>query len=184
MPLWGHTSGTESKPNWLSASEKTNTSAKPHGWELKKVVGSRTLTETLVAWSSSALTTALGAADITDIDWNITAFDKSEGGTLSVKVVFNEAVDVTGTPQLTVVNSVNSNHTLSYASGTGTNELTFTLAIAAANAATDADDVLSIGANAVALNGGTIKDKGTSTASTITSVAGIGTAAGTITVVA
>ena len=184
MPLWGHTSGTESKPNWLSDSDKTNTSAKPHGWELKKVVGSRTLTETLVAWSSSALTTALGAADITDIDWNITAFDKSEGGTLSVKVVFNEAVDVTGTPQLTVVNSVNSNHTLSYASGTGTNELTFTLAIAAANAATDADDVLSIGANAVALNGGTIKDKGTNTASTITHVAGIGTAAGTITVVA
>lgn len=184
MALWGHTSGTESKPNWLSDSDKTNTSAKPHGWELKKVVGSRTLTETLVAWSSSALTTALGAADITDIDWNITAFDKSEGGTLSVKVIFNEAVDVTGTPQLTVVNSVNSNHTLSYASGTGTNELTFTLAIAAANAATDADDVLSIGANPVALNSGTIKDKGTNTASTITSVAGIGTAAGTITVVA
>ncbi len=184
MALWGHTSGTESKPNWLSDADKTNTSAKPHGWELKKVVGSRTLTETLVAWSSSALTTALGAADITDIDCTITAFDKSEGGTLSVKVIFNEAVDVTGTPQLTVVNSVNSDHVLSYASGTGSNELTFTLVIGAANAATDANDVLSIGANAVALNGGTIKDKGTSTVSTITSVAGIGTAAGTITVTA
>ena len=184
MALWGHTSGSESKPNWLSDADKTNTQAKPYGWELKKLVGSRTLTETLVAWSSSGLTTALGAANITDIDWNITAFDKSEGGTLSVKAIFNEAVDVTGTPTLTVANSTNANHTLSYASGTGTNELTFTLAIAAANAATDADDVLSIGANAVALNGGTIKDKGTATASTITSVAGIGTAAGTITVVA
>ena len=186
MALWGHTSGTESKPNWLSDADKTNTSAKPHGWELKKVVGSRTLTETLVAWSSSALTTALGAADITDIDWNITAFDKSEGGTLSVKVIFNEAVDVTGTPQLSVANNGSGRgpHTLSYASGTGSNELTFTLAIAAANAATNAGDVLSIGANAVALNGGTIKDKGTSTVSTITSVAGIGTAAGTITAVA
>ena len=186
MALWGHTSGTESKPNWLSDADKTNTSAKPHGWELKKVVGSRTLTETLVAWSSSALTTALGAADITDIDWNITAFDKSEGGTLSVKVIFNEAVDVTGTPQLSVANNGSGRgpHTLSYASGTGSNELTFTLVIGAANAATNADDVLSIGANAVALNGGTIKDKGTATVSTITSVAGIGTAAGTITVVA
>jgi len=186
MALWGHTSGTESKPNWLSDADKTNTSAKPHGWELKKVVGSRTLTETLVAWSSSALTTALGAADITDIDWNITAFDKSEGGTLSVKVIFNEAVDVTGTPQLSVANNGSGRgpHTLSYASGTGSNELTFTLVIGAANAATNADDVLSIGANAVALNGGTIKDKGTNTASTITSVAGIGTAAGTITVTA
>jgi hypothetical protein len=184
MALWGHTSGSESKPNWLSEAEKTNTQAKPYGWELKKIVGSRTLTETLVAWSSSALTTALGAANITDIDWNITAFDKSAGGTLSVKAIFNEAVDVTVTPQLTVVNDQRANHTLSYASGTGTNELTFTLVIAAANAATDAADVLSIGANAVALNGGTIKDKGTSTVSTITSVAGIGTAAGTITVVA
>ena len=184
MALWGHTSGTESKPNWLSSADKTNTSAKPHGWELKKVVGSRTLTETLVAWSSSALTTALGAADITDIDWNITAFDKSEGVTLSVKAIFNEAVDVTGTPQLTVVNDQRANHVLSYASGTGTNELTFTLVIGAANAATNAGDVLSIGANAVSLNSGTIKDKGTSTVSTITSIAGIGTAAGTITVTA
>ena len=81
MALWGHTSGSESKPNWLTDAEKTNTQAKPYGWELKKIVGSRTLTETLVAWSSSALTTALGAANITDIDWNITAFDKSAGGT-------------------------------------------------------------------------------------------------------
>tara|TARA_B100000902_G_scaffold329271_1_gene325683 strand:- start:57 stop:611 length:555 start_codon:yes stop_codon:yes gene_type:complete len=184
MALWGHTSGTESKPNWLSDAEKTKTQAKPYGWELAKEVGSRTLREVLVAWSSSGLTTALGAADITDIDFNITAFDKSEGGTLSVTVVFNEAVDVTGTPQLTVVNDQRANHTLSYASGTGSNELVFTLAIAAANAATSAGDELSIGANAVALNGGTIKDTGTNTASTITNSGAIGTAAGTITVVA
>ena len=84
MALWGHTSGTESKPNWLSAAEKTNTSAKPYGWELKKIVGSRTLTETLVAWSSSALTTALGAADKTDNDWISTAHDVSAGSTNSV----------------------------------------------------------------------------------------------------
>jgi len=186
MALWGHTSGTESKPNWLSEADKTNTSAKPHGWELKKIVGSRTLTEVLVAWSSSGLTTALGAADITDIDWVSTAWDVSAGGTLSAKVVFNEAVDVTGTPQLSVANNGSGRgpHVLSYASGTGSNELTFSIAYGAANAAIAAGDVLSIGANAVALNGGTIKDKGTSTVSTITSVAGIGTAAGTITVTA
>ena len=182
MAQWGHTSGTESKPNWLSDAEKTNTSAKPHGWELKTVVGSRTRTETLVAMKN--LTTALGAADITDIDWISTAHDVSAGSTLSVKVIFNEAVDVTGTPQLTVVNDQRANHTLSYASGTGSNELTFSLVIPAASASIAAGDVLSIGANTVALNGGTVKDKGTSTVSTITSVAGIGTAAGTITAVA
>ena len=54
--------------------------------------------------------------------------------------------------------------------------------IAAANAATNAGDVLSIGANATALNGGTIKDTGEGTVAVITNVASIGTAAGTITV--
>jgi hypothetical protein len=58
------------------------------------------------------------------------------------------------------------------------------LAIGAANAATNADDVLVFGANPLSLNSGTIKDTGTNTASTITSVVGIGTAAGGITVVA
>ena len=127
---------------------------------------------------------SIGAADITEIEFITTAFDKSDGGTLQVRVRFNEEVTVTGTPQLTVVNDTNANHTLSYASGSGSNELVFSLTIAAGNAATDADDVLSIGANAVSLNGGTIKDKGTNTASTITNSSAIGTAAGTITVTA
>jgi hypothetical protein len=184
MALWGHTSGSESKPNWLSDADKQKTVAKPHGWELVRKVGSRTLTETLVAMKN--LTTALGAANLTDIDWNITAFDKSEGGTLSVTATFNEDVTVTGTPQLSVANNGvgRGPHVLSYASGSGTNELVFTLVIAAANAATNAGDVLSIGANAIALNSGTIKDKGTNVASVITNIAGVGTAAGTITVVA
>mgnify|MGYP006232453379 CR=1 FL=1 len=93
-------------------------------------------------------------------------------------------MDVTGTPQLTVTNDQRANHTLSYASGTGTNELIFTLAIGAADAATNAGDILSIGTNAMALNGGTVKDAGTTDNSTITNSAAIGTAAGTITVTA
>ena len=56
--------------------------------------------------------------------------------------------------------------------------------IAANNAATNASDVLKVVADPVSLNGGTIKDAGTNTASTITSAASIGTAAGTITVAA
>ena len=91
---------------------------------------------------------------------------------------------VSGTPQLTVVNDTNANHTLSYASGSTTNELVFSLTIAAGNAATDAGDVLSIGANAMSLNGGTIVDTAGGGNATITNVAGIGTAAGTITVTA
>ena len=128
---------------------------------------------------------AHGAADLTSINWNISTFDKSAGGTLSVTANFNEAVVVTGTPKLVVTNNNRANHDLTYASGSGTNRLTFTLVIAAANAATNAADVLSIAANAVAQVGGsTIKDSVGAATSTITNSAGVGTAAGTITVVA
>jgi hypothetical protein len=48
------------------------------------------------------------------------------------------------------------NLTLSYASGSTTNRLTFSLVIAAANAATDALDELVIGVNAMSLAGGTV----------------------------
>ena len=72
--------------------------------------------------SIGELATSIGAADISEIEFITTTFDVSDGGTLQVRVRFNEAVDVTRcTPQLTVVND--SRHTLSYASGTGSNEL-------------------------------------------------------------
>ena len=99
---------------------------------------------------------------------------------------FNEPVDVTGTPQLTVVNDCRANHTLSYASGTGTNELVFSLAIAAANAETNASDVLVIGAQNILKPGGaTMKDAtGTASDSAVAISADQGTACGSITVVA
>jgi len=187
-PLWGASDADESKPKNLTTAEKKEVFANSSGWvrEAGSALSGNDNTnadpELLVAISGLAV--SIGAADITEIEFITTAFDKSDGGTLQVRVRFNEAVDVTGTPQLTVVNDTNANHTLSYASGSGTNELVFSLTIAAGNAATDADDVLSIGANAMSLNGGTVKDKGTNTASTITNVASIGTAAGTITVTA
>jgi len=140
------------------------------------------------------LSASIGAADITEIEWITTTADKSAGFVLSARVRFNEPVVVStsgGTPTLAVTNgnqgsgSGRGPHALAYASGSTTNELVFSLTIAAANAATNANDVLSFGANPLALNSGTIKDVATSTTNaTITSVAGIGSAAGTITVVA
>ena len=197
MSLWGATDSDESKPKNLTTAEKKQVFANSSGWVLEagsSLSGNDNTSatpEVLVAIGE--LTTSIGAADITEIEWITTAFDKSDGGSLSVRARFNEAVDVDtsgGTPFLAVTNgnqgsgSGRGPHNLPYASGTGTNELVFTLAIAAANAATNADDVLSIGANAMNLNSGTIKDAGTNTASTITSAASIGTAAGTVTVVA
>ena len=188
MALWGTSDSDESKPKNLTTAEKKECYATASGWvrEAGSVLSGNGNTnadpEILVAVSGLAV--SLGAADITEIEFVTTTFSKAAGVTLTVDVRFNEEVTVTGTPQLTVVNDQRANHTLAYASGSGSNELRFQLAIGANNAATNAGDVLSIGTNAMALNGGTVKDKGTNTDSTITNVASIGTAAGTITVAA
>ena len=194
MSNWGATDADESKPKYLTTAQKKEVFASARGWEVeagsKQTGNGRTTADSEVLVALSSLATKVGAADITQIEWITTAADKSAGFTLSALVRFNEAVDVTGTPQVSVTNGNEGTgtgrgpHLLSYASGTGSNELTFSLVVAAADAATNADDVLSIGANALGLNSGTIKDAGTSTVSTITSVAGIGAAAGTLTVVA
>ncbi|MDP6770954.1 MAG: hypothetical protein QF704_09695, partial [Anaerolineales bacterium] len=97
---------------------------------------------------------------------------------LSVSVYFSENVDVTGTPQL-LVNSTGTNTTLDYASGTGTDVIVFTKTGIAANLSTN--NILNINANAVSLNGGTIKDAGTSTVTTITNVANQGAQGGLVT---
>ena len=194
MSLWGATDSDESKPKNLTTAEKLEVSASSKGWvrEAGSILSGNDNTsatpEVLVALRGLAV--KLGAADITEITFVTTAFDKSAGGNIDVLVRFNEAVDITGTPRISITNGNQGTgtgrgpHLANYLSGTGSNEITFRCTIAAANAATNADDVLVIGTNAMALNGGTVKDAGTTTVSTITNAAGIGTAAGSITVVA
>jgi hypothetical protein len=194
MSLWGATDSDESKPKNLTTAEKLEVSASAKGWvrEAGSILSGNDNTsatpEVLVALRGLAV--KLGAADITEITFVTASFDKSAGGNIDVLVRFNEAVDITGTPRVSITNgnqgsgSGRGPHLANYLSGTGSNEITFRCTIAAANAATNADDVLVIGANAMALNGGTVKDAGTTTVSTITNAAGIGTAAGSITVVA
>ena len=208
MALWGTGDALADKPkihgrSLLDATQtpgqldpRTGIYATTAGWVQQGVgrTGKDIMPEVLVAirglsTRSSAAEgfggTAMAQANITSFNWNISSYSRAAGGTLSVTANFNEAVDVTGTPQLTVVNDSRSNHTLSYASGTGSNRLTFTLVIPAANAAIHATDVLSVGANAIAHNGGsTIKDDVGAGNSVITNSAGIGTATGTITAVA
>jgi hypothetical protein len=196
MGLWGATDADESKPKNLTTAEKKEVFANTKGWVLEAGSASsgndNTSADEEVLVAIGGLSSSLGAADITEIELISTSFDKSDGGTLSARVRFNEPVNVVttgGTPTLSLTNgnqgagSGRGPHALAYASGTGTNELVFSLAIAAANAATNADDVLVFGANPLALNSGTIKDvQGTN--ATITSAASIGTAAGSITVTA
>lgn len=193
MSLWGATDADESKPKNLTTAEKKEVFANASGWvrEAGSVLSGNGNTsaspEVLVALRGLAV--KLGNADITEIEFITTSFDKSDGGNIDVRVRFNEAVTVNtsgGTPTLTITNDTPSrNLTATYFSGTGKNELVFRKTIAAANAATNAGDVLSIAANAMALASGTIKDTADGTTNaTITNSGAIGTAAGTITVAA
>ena len=191
MSSWGTTDGT--KPKFLTDAEKKLVFANSSGWVLEAGSESSKFTgndnpdadpEILVAIGE--LATSLGAATITEIEFVTTAFDKSDGGNIDVRVRYNEQVTVTGTPRFLITNQTSSsrNITANFLSGNNTNELVFRKTIAANNAATNANDVLKVVANPVSLNGGTVKDKGTNTNAEITSAASIGTAAGTLTVAA
>ena len=198
MPLWGATDSDESKPKNLTTAQKKQVFANASGWVLE--AGSalsgndNTDADPEVLVAIGELSTSIGEADITEVEMVTTTADKSEGFTISVRVRYNEPVDVVttgGTPTLAVTNGNEGTgtgrgpHSLSYASGTGTNELIFSLAIAAANAATNADDVLSVGAQTIALNSGTIKDaSGTASDAALVISGALGTAAGSVTVTA
>ena len=196
MALWGITDADEAKPKWLTTAQKKEVFANNSGWVVEagstQTGNDNTDAQPEVLCCVGDLATGIGAADVTEVEWITTTADKSDGFTLSVRVRYNEPVTVTGSPTLAVTNGNEGTgtgrgpHTLVYASGTGTNELVFSLAIAAANAATNADDVLSIGAQNILKPGGaTIVDTADGSTTSAVAISGAqGTAAGTLTVTA
>lgn len=76
------------------------------------------------------------------------------GDTIAVTVTFNEIVNVTGTPQLTLETGT-IDRTANYVSGTGTTTLTFNYVVQAGDISGDLDYVST---TSLGLNGGTIKD--------------------------
>ena len=187
MPLWGITD--EAKPKWLTDSEKKEVYANNSGWVVEAgstMTGNGNVNaQPEVLCCIGDLDDRLLNATITEIEL-ITplaggTFDKSAGGNISVRVRWNEAVTVTGVPHFVVNNTTSSSRhqTCLFVSGSGTNELVFTKTLGAASADINASDELNVIANPLAQSGGsTIKDTGTSTASSIVSSTAIGTAAG------
>ena len=115
-----------------------------------------------------------------------TAMSVAAGFTLQVTVHFSQAVVVTGTPQVTMVNGQEgggsaATKVLSYASGTTTEELLFTLAIAGGGSTISPDDIMGVLANCTSLNSGTIKSAEDAEVATITNTAQLGLDAGVIT---
>ena len=199
MALWGITDADESKPKWLTTAQKKEIYANNSGWVVEggssQTGNDNADAQPEVLCCVGDLATAVGAADIGEVEWITTTADKSDGFTLSVRIRWNELVTVDtsgGTPTISITNGNQGTGSgrgphcyLSYASGSGTTRLVFSLAIAAGNAATNADDVLSIGAQSIALNSGTIKDTADGSTNAAVAISGaLGTAAGTLTVTA
>ena len=195
MGLWGASDSDESKTKHLTTAEKKQVYATTAGWVREGNNADQgndnasAPPEVLVA--IGGLTTSLGAATIASVDMVTTAWDASDGGTFQMRVRWNEAVDVveagSGLKMIlsrTPDGGSAASHTLRYASGTGTNELIFSLAIAGGSPVA-ADDVFSIDAQSLVKASSTsVKDAGTSTDSEVAITAAQATATGTITATA
>ena len=195
MSLWGASDSDESKPKWLTTAEKKNVYATTAGWVEEAGNSTSGNGNTSAAPEVLAcvgdLTVSIGAADIGSVDMVTTAWDASAGGTFQVRVRWNEAVDVVEAGsglKLTLTRTPDggsaASHTLRYASGTGTNELVFSLAIAGGSPVA-ADDVFKIDAQNLTKAGATtVKDAGTSTDSAVAISSAAAATAGTITATA
>ena len=127
MSSWGATTTDESKPKYLTTEEKRGVYATTAGWTAAAGGNPDGARDVLVAIRVLSGETKLGDASVSSFNWNVSTFVWSTGlPDLSITCNFNEIVTVTGTPRLTVTNTPGTNFDLDYASGTGTNRLTFT----------------------------------------------------------
>ena len=106
------------------------------------------------AGTTPALAIDTVAPTVTGVTSSTANATYATGGVVSIQVSFSEAVTVTGTPQLTLETGA-VDRVVNYASGSGTNNLTFTYTVQAGDASADLDYQST---TALALNGGTIAD--------------------------
>lgn len=171
MALWGAYETDESKPKFLTAEQKKNTYATDRGWVYKHPNGDEEVLVAIGELAGTSGTTNLGEATINSVAFTTTAFSAAAGGDIVIEVVYNEKVTVDttgGTPTITVTNDQTGSGTdatfdVAYASGTGTNRLTFSATYSAADGGLADGDELSIGDQSIALNSGTMKDTASAT---------------------
>jgi hypothetical protein len=168
MALWGNTDADEAKPKWLTADQKENVFATDRGWVQLNGKG---LEEVICA--IGGLSTSIAGADINEIEFTTTSFSEAAGGNIDLTITFNEKVTVVttgGTPTITLTNSQAGSGgaatvAAAYQSGSSTNRLVFRYTQAADDGSTinnvAEDDVLTVAAQNIALNSGTMKDTGT-----------------------
>ena len=188
-PLWGKSAASATnKPKFLLDNEdakynRNNAYATASGWVMRAgtaAVGNDNASadpEILVA--IGGLSTTVSSATITDARFVVgstatTDFTAGDGTQrILLEVTWDEAVTVTGSPQITVANGDQSgggygNHVLTYtATGSTANRKRFEKT----SAGLGNTDVLTVGGSNIDLNSGTIKDTadGTTNASLVLS---------------
>jgi hypothetical protein len=94
------------------------------------------------------------APAVTNVNTTLASGNYKAGQLVPVQLTFSKAVTVTGTPQITLATG-GSNTIVNYASGSGTNTLTFNYTVFAGENSAKLDYVAT---TSLALNGGTIRD--------------------------
>ena len=195
-PLWGATDSDESKPKNLTTAEKRDVYATSSGWV--RAAGTaltgndNTSADPEVLVAIGELATGLGQATVSSVRFNTTEVDASAGGTLSAVVEYNEQVTVaTAAPILVVTNSqagggsaANFSLAMDGSLPVTNDTLTFSTTLTGGDGKQVEDDVLSIAAQNINLNGGTIVDTIGGGNAELAISAAQGSAAGTLTVVA
>ena len=196
MPLWGSGRGAtqliaEKKPTFLTAAEQRAVYATTRGWTQAAQGNGNAAAdrEVLVAIGGLSGAEYLAEASISSINWVTTSMGHVAGGMLEAIVNYNEVVTVAGNVQLEVDNNglgsgVPGVHTMDLAStsGTGTNRVHFEVELLGLGEDFAELDVITIGQDAVKLNGGSIVDTESGNNAAPGNSAALGTNAGSITV--
>jgi len=187
MALWGKSNTADAKPKYLIRGAQNHDPADcfadERGWVLRhyKQQGDKSAAVAAGEYWDEVLVAigGLGGGGATDPleEPTITAvFFEQEAiavaDTTTVVVIYDEPVDVTGSPTITVSGSIGGNQSATYLRGTGTNRLEFDI-----TGGTFADtEVISLPGIDIALAGGTIFEAGTTLAAGLayTNVVGAG----------
>ncbi|MGE6101644.1 beta strand repeat-containing protein, partial [Aeromonas salmonicida] len=125
-----------------------------NGGTLRDAAGNdANLSHALVADNASFLVDTT-APVVSGVSSSTAAGTYGVGTVISIQVSFSEAVTVSGTPQLTLETGA-TDRTINYASGSGSNTLTFNYTVQAGDTSADLDYLSS---GALGLNGGSIRD--------------------------
>jgi hypothetical protein len=115
---------------------------------------------TNTASSATSITYDTQVPTVSNVTSSSTNGTFSIGDSVSIQITFTEAVTVSGTPRLTLETG-STDRAVDYVSGSGTTTLTFTYTVQAGDSSTDLDYVST---SSLALNGGSIVDAATNTA--------------------